>query len=216
MPNRPRRVKRKKYESAIRAEGAEQTRAAILNAARRLFLERGYEAMTMQAVAADADVALDTVYATVGRKPLLARLLVETAISDRDHAVPAEERDYVVRIKAAPSAREKLLIYATAVARIAPRLGPLVRSLKAAAPAHPELASLWREIAERRANNMRLLAEDLLGTGELRRGLAAERIADILWATNAPEFYTLLVDERGWSCEAFGAWLADAWTRLLL
>lgn len=166
----------------------------------------------MQAIADAAGVALDTVYAAVGKKPVLARLLVETAISNRDRAVPAEERDYVQRIRATTGAGEKLVIYAQAVTEIHARLAPIVRSLKAA----PELAELWREIAERRAHNMRDLARDLIATGELRVDLSVERVADIVWAMNAPEFYTLLVNERGWSPRDFGAWLADSWRRLLL
>ena len=209
-------VKRKSYRSTLRAEQAERTRGAILAAARRLFVEHGYDAMTMQAIASEAGVALDTVYAAVGPKPVLARLLVETAISNRDHAVPANERAYVVAMRGAPRAREKLAIYAHALAEIQPRLAPLVRALAAAAHAHPDLAKMWREIAERRAANMRQLAADLERTGELRADLSVERVADVLWATNAPELYLLLVGDRGWSAAAYGEWLADAWTRMLL
>ena len=172
--------------------------------------------MTMQAVARRAGVALDTVYESVGRKPVLVRLLVETAISGQDEAVPAEERDYVRRILAAPTAREKLAIYADALRRILPQLAPLVVALREAGSVHPELAALWREIAERRAANMRLLADDLIATGEVRSELDRDAVADVIWSMNAPEFYILLVDERGWSPERFTAWLADAWERLLL
>jgi hypothetical protein len=63
---------------------------------------------------------------------------------------------------------------------------------------------------------MALLAADLLATGELRAELARGEIADVLWSMNAPEFYMLLVDERGWSPKRFARWLADAWGRLLL
>ena len=216
MKKRGPHVKRKPYESMLRAEGAEQTRATIVAIARRLFVERGYDGTTMQAIADQAGVALDTVYATVGKKPLLARLLVEAALSNRDRAVPAEERDYVIRIRAAASAREKLRIYAAAIAEIHGRLSPLFAALKAAAPSHPEIAELWREITERRARNMRLFASDLLATGEVRRGLDVKRVADVVWATNSSELYSLLVDERGWSSEEYRAWLLDAWERLLL
>ncbi len=172
--------------------------------------------MTMQAVADEAGVALDTVYAAVGTKPLLARLLVETAISNRDHAVPAQQRDYVARVRAAATARDKLAIYAAAVTDIHGRLAPLVAALQAAAPANPELGEMWREISERRARNMRELARELLATGELRAELSVDQVADIIWATAAAEMYLLLVTGRGWSAEQFRTWLTDAWHRLLL
>jgi hypothetical protein len=170
----------------------------------------------MAAIAADAGVALDTVYATVGPKPALFRLLIEAALSGRDEAVPAEARDYVRAIRAEPDAGRKLDRYAAAVADIQPRLAPLLAVLRAAAPAAPELAALWREISERRAANMRLLAHDLAATGALRPELSLDEVADVIWATNAAEFYALLVAERGWTPQRFGRWLADAWRRLLL
>jgi hypothetical protein len=130
--------------------------------------------------------------------------------------VPAEARGYVQTIRAAPGAGAKIDAYAAALREIQPRLAPLFRALAAAAPAEPALGALWREIADRRAANMRLFAADLAATGALRPGLSIEEAADVVWATNAPELYLLLVDGRGWSPERYGRWLADAWRRLLL
>jgi len=167
-------------------------------------------------IAALAGVAVDTVYAAVGRKPALLRELVETSISGTDRAVPAEERDYVRRIRAATTAREKLGVYADAVAGIGQRHAPVFLALRDAAATDADCAALRREIAERRAGNMLLLAADLRATGELRADLSDREVADIVWSMNAAEYYVLLVHERGWPSQRFGAWLADAWSRLLL
>ncbi|HTU05149.1 MAG TPA: helix-turn-helix domain-containing protein, partial [Trebonia sp.] len=185
----PSPVKRR-YDSTRRREAAARTRTAILDAARALFAERGYTATPMTAIADRAGVALDTVYAAVGRKPELARLLVETAITGSDHAVPAEQRDYVRAIQAAPDAETKIALYAAAITEIAPRMA-LVRSIvEQAAPTEPELAALWTEIAERRAANMRLFVADLARVHPLR--LDPGEAADIVWATNSAEMYQLL------------------------
>lgn len=215
MPRTRTKRKPRPYRSAIRAEAAEQTRRAILDAARALLAEEGYGRLRMQAVADRAGVALDTVYAAVGKKPDLIALLVETAISNRDRAVPAEERDYVQRIRAARTAADKLAIYAAAVADIHGRLAPLVRAIEAAAPAHPEVAAVWTRIAQRRARNLRAFAEDLRATGELRPELALDQIADIVWATGSPELFALF-EQRGWPAARYRDWLADAWRRLLV
>ncbi len=204
------------YDSSGRKQAATLTRQAILDAAHRLFLQKGYAATTMPAIAEAAGVALDTVYATVGKKPALFRLLIETAISGEDIAVPAEERDYVRAIRAERDAAEKLRIYAAALRRIQQRLAPLFRVLDGAAPLDPELASLWRNISQRRSKNMRLFAADLAETGRVRRELSLDKVADIVWSMNSPEFYLLLVEQRGWSAEEFEQWLAEAWVRLLL
>ncbi len=108
------RVKRR-YDATKRREAAGRTRQAILAAALELFTQRGYTATSMVAIAERADVALDTIYASVGRKPALARLLIETAISGSTEAVPADKRDYVQAIMAAPDAETKIEIYASAM-----------------------------------------------------------------------------------------------------
>jgi AcrR family transcriptional regulator len=208
--------KRRPYDSRARKTAAQARRQAILEAARAQFLAHGYAGATMPAIAAAADVALDTVYATVGNKPTLFRLLVETAISGRAEAVAAEERDYVRAIRAEPDAARKLALYAAALGVIQQRLAPLFQVLQAAAPLDRGLKALWQEIARRRAENMRLLAAELEATGRLRAGLSVARAADIIWSMNAPEFYLLLVEQRGWSPSEFAAWLAEAWVRLLL
>ncbi len=209
-------VKTRRYHSPRRRAAAQRTRRAILDAAARLFVERGYPATTMAAIAEAAGVALDTVYAAVGPKPVLFRLLVETAISGADEPVPALERDYVREIRAEAHPGRKLELYARAVRRIQGRLAPLFRVLQSAAPAHPELAALWAEIGERRARNMRLLAEELAQAGALREGISIDEAADVIWATNSSEFYTLLVHQRDWDADRFEHWLATTWTRLLL
>ena len=87
-------VKPRRYRSSLREEQAQRTRLAILGAARQVFAEHGYAATTIAQIAASAGVAVDTVYASVGTKPVLMRLLIETAISGIDNAVPAEQRDW--------------------------------------------------------------------------------------------------------------------------
>jgi len=207
---------KRRYDATTRRASAEQTRLSIIESARRLFLEKGYAATTMPAIARAAEVALDTVYASVGTKGELFRLLVETALSGRGEAVPAEERDYVQAIREEPDAARKLQIYANALADIQPRLAPLFQVLHTAAPLDSDLGALWQEISNRRAANMRLLAKSLIATGRVRPKLNETVVADVLWTMNSPEFYLLLVGQRGWSPQEFAAWLADAWIRLFL
>jgi AcrR family transcriptional regulator len=209
----PAPVKRR-YDATRRRQAAARTRTAILDAARDLFTERGYTATPMTAIAERAGVALDTVYASVGRKPELARLLIETAISGTDQAIPAEQRDYVRAVQAAPDAQTKIALYATAVTAIAPRLALVLAIIQQAAHTEPELAALWDEIAERRAANMRRFVADLATVTPLR--IDPSEAADIVWATNAAELYQLLVGQRGWSPQRYERFLTDTWRRLLL
>jgi AcrR family transcriptional regulator len=205
---------KRRYDASRRRQAAARTRVAILEAARQLFSERGYTATPMTAIADRAGVALDTVYATVGRKPELARLLIETAISGTDQAIPAEQRDYVRSVQAAPDAETKIAVYAAAITAIAPRMALVLDIIQQAAPTEPELAVLRTEIDERRAANMRLFVADLAAAASLR--LDQGEAADIVWATNSAEMYQLLVGQRGWTPQRYERFLTDTWQRVLL
>lgn len=181
-----------------------------------MFLERGYRASTVSAIAQRAGVHVDTVYELVGRKPAIVRELIERAISGGAVAVPARERDYVMAIRAAATAREKIAIYAAALAPIMSRVAPLVRALADAASTDDESRRVWQEISDRRARNMREFVLDLAASGGLRTGLTTNEAADTVWLTNSPEAYLMLTEERGWSPERYGEWIKATWSRLLL
>ena len=212
----PEPVKTRRYDSARRRESAALTRRAILAAATARFTKHGYARTTMAEIAADAGVAVDTIYTVVGTKARLIRLLIESALSGRETEVPARERDYVLEMQRAGRAREKLAVYARAVRQINARLAPVLAVLRQAAHTDAELAELWSEISERRAANMRDLVADLRTTGEVRDDVSVDDLADIVWVTNSPELYDLLIGQRGWTESRLEAFLLDSWCRLLL
>jgi AcrR family transcriptional regulator len=216
MADSVKHVKNRRYHSPRRTAQAAETRRAVLAAARELFVSQGYPATTIAQIAERAGVAVDTVYAAVGRKPALLRELVETAISGGDRPIPARQRDYVQRSIEAPTARTKFVAYVEGLVELLPRVAPVFLALRDAATRDAECAALWTEITARRARNMRLFAADLRTTGELREDLTDDEIADIVWSMNAAEYWVLLVHERGWSPQRFGEFLVDAWCRMLL
>ncbi|GAC1535580.1 MAG: hypothetical protein NVS3B1_29960 [Marmoricola sp.] len=204
------------YDSEQRRAQSEATRQRILDTARALVVERGYRGTTIAELARRSDVHVDTVYELVGRKPVILRELVERAISGTDQPLDPFEREYVQQIAAEPDAGRKLDLYAAAMRRILARLAPLFLALRDASATDPEAGQVWSRISERRAANMRLLAADLLATGELRDGLTVDEVADTIWATNSPDLHRLLVGDRGWTPDHYEAWLATSWRRLFL
>lgn len=209
-------VKTRTYTSSLRAQQAEQTREAILAAARTLFLSLGYRRATVQQIAERAGVNVDTIYHAVGRKPALMRELVETSLSGQSQGVPAQQRAYVQRIREAVTAGDKIDIYAGAITEIQQRMAPIFLALRDASSTDEPCRALWKDISSRRARNMLEFAADLRATGELRDDLDDQQVADIVWSMNAAEYWVLLVDERGWSPAEFQAWISDSWRRLLL
>jgi AcrR family transcriptional regulator len=187
-------VKRRSYDASGRRARSAETRQRIIHAARSLMLTDGYRATSLAGIAASAGVNVDTVYELVGRKPVIVRELIEQAVSGTDHPVPAEERDYVLAIRAEPDPRRKLAIYAAAVRRTQQRLAPLFRVIREAMPSEPEVTAVWNEISARRAANMRTFITDVNTTGALREDLTVERAADIVWTLNSSDVYLLLIE----------------------
>lgn len=199
----------------MRAEQAAATRAAVLTSARRLFMTKGYATTSVTEIAADASVNLDTVYASVGRKPRLLLAVIDMVLGSSEQPVEAEDRDYVKAVRAARTAHDKIAVYTQALARLMPEVAPLFAALRQAALSDPECAQVRDEVANRRAANMRRFAADLRATGELRGDLSDDEVADLLWTTNAPEFFEL-VAARGRTPAQYADLLADLWTRILL
>lgn len=207
--------KTRAYDARGRRAAAEQTRERILLAARDVFAARGYAGTVVSEIAVRADVALDTVYAAVGRKPRLLLAVIDMALADAPEPVPAEERDYVRAIRAAPTAADKIHTYATVLGRRMPVVAPLLLALRDAGSSDEDCRTAWEQVTERRAANMLLFAADLRATGALRDDLTDQQVADLVWATNSPEFFGLLT-AQGQTAESYAATLADLWTRSLL
>jgi AcrR family transcriptional regulator len=203
------------YRSPRREEQAAATRRAILRAARDLFVRRGYAETTVAEVARRAKVSVDTLYASVGRKPQLLLAVHDMVLASADEPVAAEQREYVKAVRAAVGARAKLSTYAESLGRVFPTVVPLSDSLRVAAQADAECRKVWDALNERRATNMLRFAGDLRSTGELRDDLGDDDVAHLIWTTNSPEFY-LLTTARGRTPQHYVAVVTDLWVRTLL
>lgn len=211
----PDSVKTRRYDSQLRRQQAEETRQAVLRAARALFTTRGYAETSVADVARLAKVSVDTVYTSVGRKPQLLLAVHDMILGSSDEPVPAEERDYVRQIREAANAEDKIRLYAQALADLLPRTVPLNEALAEATRSEPACRELRELITSRRRGNMQLLAADLRRTGQLRGDLTDEQVADLVWSMNSPEYFRLLAD-AGYTPKQYAHLVVDVWTRTLL
>lgn len=206
---------RRRYDSPTRRRQAQTTRAAVLHAARDLFTTRGYAQSSVTDIARRAAVSVDTVYASVGRKPQLLLAVHDMILGASDEPLPVEDRDYVRRIRAAGTAEEKIRIYSEALARLLPQTVPLHVALSEAGHREPECRELRASISRRRRANMLRFAAELRGTGRLRGDLSDDQVADLVWSMTSPEYFQLLAD-GGLTSEQYAALVRDTWTRTLL
>jgi TetR/AcrR family transcriptional regulator of autoinduction and epiphytic fitness len=201
---------KRRYESGRRQEQARQTRHAILVAAGRLFVEPGYAATPLTAVASEAGVAVQTVYAIFGNKRQLLSALVDVTVAGDDEQVALPDRPFVAEIRAAVGLRARLVRYAAHLAEVHARQADVMLALAGAATADPDAAAIWRKNADDRYRGMTMLAADLLATGQVHAGLDAGRVADVLWLAGDVRNYDWLVRSRGWSVERYREWFVDS------
>jgi TetR/AcrR family transcriptional regulator of autoinduction and epiphytic fitness len=200
---------KRRYESARRQEQARQTRRAILEAAGRLFVDPGYAATPLTAVAAEAGVAVQTLYAVFGNKRRLLSELVDVTIAGDDEQVAIPERAFVAEVRAIAGARGKLDHFAGHLAEIHARQAQVMLALAGAATASPDVAEIVRKNDDDRHRGMIMFAADLAATGELRIDLNADQVADALWLAQDVRNYDWLVRRRGWPVERYRQWFVD-------
>lgn len=204
------------YESPLRATQAHATRRAIVAAAARLFVERGYGGTSIDAISEAAGVSRKTVFTSVGGKAAALKLAVDWATVGDDAPVALMHRPQVEAQRQQPDARRLLKMYADMNTEIAGRVGALHDVVEAAAGADEELRALADELAEQRRFGMARLAEQLDQRRALRLGLSVQEAADVLWLMSGPASYRSLVTIRHWSPPHYANWLGDALISLLI
>jgi AcrR family transcriptional regulator len=198
---------RRRYDSPRRREQAEATRRDILAAAQRLFEAHGYAATTMAAIAAEAGVALKTVYVAFETKSGLLRALWHLVLRDDLDEVPVGEQAWFREVLAEPDPERQLRLNGRNSRIVKERAGALMEVIRAAAPSDPEIGALWQRIESEFHANQRAVVESLARKDVLKGDVDAA--ADVLWALNHPSLYALLANGRGWTPERYEAWLGD-------
>jgi AcrR family transcriptional regulator len=202
-----RSVKRRRYDASGRREQARVNREAILEAARRLFLDGGFTATTIASIAAQAQVSPDTIYKSFGGKPGLVRALCERALEGAG-PVPAEQRsDAMQAVEDDP--RRLLRGLGTLTTEVAPRIAPLLLLLASAAEIDAEMAGLRADLDAARLVRMTHVAGTVAG-------VSVAGAAEIMWTYSSPELYGLLVVTRGWTPERFGDFVGESLVSALL
>jgi AcrR family transcriptional regulator len=199
-----------------RSRRAAQTRTRIIDAAGALFAERGYGGTTIDAVAAQADVAVETVYARFKNKRNLLAAYLDIAIVGDAETVPLLDRDEVQQVRHTSDQREQLRQLARIARTIYERTATAHAVLRSAAAVDPEVAALADEDDRRRRASVRAYIDIVKTAGPLRDGLSAEEAADTYSVLGSPEAYARLTDNRGWTPAHYERWLATNLTLVLL
>jgi AcrR family transcriptional regulator len=186
-----------------------RTRAAVVDAAGKLFAERGYSATTIEAISERSDTPQATIYRLFGSKLAILKAVIDIAIVGDDDPVAMADRPQVRELLAEPDPESRVAGFAALLRELMGRAAPVHRLLADAARSEPDAASLLADIARQRQDGQRRLARSLARSGSLRPGLREHDAADIIHALASPEVYGLLVLDRGWTGERYESWMGS-------
>jgi len=212
----PKTPTKRTYNSGRRREQALQTRRQVVEAARTLFIERGYAGATMDAIAQGAGVAPETVYAAFGSKRAILAGLFEISLVGDDLPTPLLERKEQQEVMGETDQHRQIELFASGIYDIMNRVASLFDVMRAAAKTEPEIAEMLENILNARVQGMMAFVRALMKNGPLRAGVTPEKAAETVWTLTSAEVFTLLKTNRAWSEQKHKQWLADSLTRLLL
>ncbi|MFN2198423.1 MAG: TetR/AcrR family transcriptional regulator [Anaerolineales bacterium] len=210
--NRPKR----KYNSTRRQEQARNTRQQIVAAARRLFPEFGYAGTTIEALAQEAGVAPETIFASFGSKRGVLERLVDFSVGGDDQPIPLMQRPGPQAVQREPDPVRQIQSFASDITMILERIAPVFEVLRMAAKTEPDIADLLNKLLDERLQNLSVFVQRLAEHSPLRPGLDELQAAEVVWGLTSPELYRLFTVDRDWSQERYAQWLAAALIRLLL
>lgn len=200
---------RRRYESLHRTAQAQQTGAQIAQAARELFVTRGWTATTVRAVARAAGVSTPTVYAVYGNKSGLTRALADSADLSGDLPRMIDE------LETAAGPAGQLAAMAAYDRRLFERAGDVITLLREAGRSEPALAQVYSE-GRRRADEVRGEVFGGWPLGTLRAGVGSAEAVDIYGALCNIDVFTELTAQRGWTPDRVQRWWSGVLVRDLL
>jgi AcrR family transcriptional regulator len=211
------KTSKREYDSSRRRAQAQETRRHILDAARKLFTERGYTGATAEAVAAEAGVSAQTIYAIFkNKKKLLISLMnVSPATGVEDHT-PMSDRANVQAVAQERDPRRQLKMFANVVASNLNQVASVFEVITDAAKIEPDFERIVEKLNRQRLEHMTDAIRQIAANGPFRENMDETYARDILWTLTSGEVFLLLTRDRGWSKERYADWLADMLIRALL
>ncbi len=193
-----------------REVAAAETRREILRAARRLFAAHGYAGTSLQQIAEESGVAVQTIYSSVGSKAALVLALNDLI----DEEAGVAELSAGVRAETDPPTMIAKAIHLTR--QLNERCGDLLQVMLSAVPAEPDVAAAFADGMRRHESGVSALAQRLGALGALRAGTTPERAGAAFAMMTSPPSWQQLTQRSGWTFDDSEAWLTTSLTQLLL
>ena len=208
---------KRKYDSTRRQAQAEETRRQILAAAHKLFIERGYAGATIEAIATEAGVAPETIYAVFkNKKKILVKLINFSSATRAEEKTPLLQRAGPQAVAQERDQRRQLQMFAQIVADNLEGAAPISEIILVAAKTERDVDKIMQQLIKQRWQHMTVAVQQIASNGPFREKKDEAYATDIVWTMTSPEVFLLLTRDLGWSKEKYAQWLADTLARLLL
>jgi AcrR family transcriptional regulator len=198
------------YDARRRRERAQAERSAtrrrVVEAARELFLSRGYVATTMADIAREAGVALQSVYTAGQSKADLLHLITDLAVAGDDQEVMLVDRPEFAAVAAESDPERQVQMLASLIATTMERLAPVWIAYREAAAVDAKAASNLVAAHRRRRETFGTMIS-MVPDQRLRR--PHERSADTMWAIGSIDVFLLLRTVLEWDATQYAEWLSD-------
>lgn len=190
-----------RYRSPLRQQRAAETRARIAEAARELFITKGFTGTTVGEIARLGGVSVQTIYTTFGSKGAIVRALLT------QFEASADATDWKTRMEQSSDPAMILTLFAgwTRVFFASSR-----ETIAAAqgAVTDPAMVELRAEGDHHRRKALTDLVTRIDQMGALPDWLTRRNAVDRAWMLSGVEMYLAATDGCGWSDEAYENWLA--------
>jgi AcrR family transcriptional regulator len=203
-------AQKRPYDGRRRRERAQEERSAtrrrVVDAARELFLARGYVATTMADIAREAGVALQSVYSAGQSKADLLHLVTDVAVAGDDQEVMLVDRPEFVAVAAESDPVRQVQMLASLIAATLDRVAPVWIAYREAAAVDPKAASNLVAAHRRRRESFGVMIR-MVPEHRLRH--PPDRSADTMWAIGSVDVFLLLRTVLEWDAAQYTEWLSD-------
>ena len=207
---------KRKYDSSRRQAQARETRRQIVEAARSLFIKRGYNGTTIDAIAQAAVVAPETVYAIFGNKRKILSHLMDISIGGDDQPIRLIDRPEPQAVLHDTDQRRQIMMFSQGITEIMARVAHLFEIMRSAAKTEKDIEDLLQHMLKERLENMTIFVQRIATHSGLRERMEVSTAGELVWTITSPEVFLLLTRDRNYSTEQYAAWLQATLTRLLL
>jgi AcrR family transcriptional regulator len=206
---------KRRYDNSRREAQVRATRLKVIAVAKTLFIQDGYPATTIEAIAEASDTALPTLYRLFGTKRALLKAVLDTSFVGDDEPVTFGDRPQVRAALSSADPEALIDTFAVICRELQDRTCAVHHVLATAAVVDDEAADLLAEVRRQASTGRSRIVAALRRMDALDPALTRREAEDIVYTCLSFEVAHILTVERGWNGAQYEAWISRSLRSLL-